>query len=422
MNMIKKIIVLLLPFIVLGCSEKGAKRIKNIVELTPRLIVESNEPIILSPEAEKLPYRNLLKYSSYKLSNHAIMSPPLFSQGIVYVVDGNGKVIAFSQKEKKILWSSAAASKYQDSYIGGGIAEDTEGKLYITNGSKFLTILNKMNGNEILRKEFPDIIRTQPVILANKIVIIQTVSNQVFAYNLSNSTLLWQHEGISETLASEVRVSPVIYDDYVIIFYSSGQVVALDTKNGQEKWRLELASSLDVSLPSFEPSSASCPPIVEKGYLYLASSTNKLIKIDIASGNIVWQLKLNDIQTMSLYSNSLFITTNARQVAAISTSNGKVKWVAELDRVNLKKRKLKATTFLPPRIVKNGEEMALIVISKDGEIYSFRVEANAQTILRESILIDSVKEIEQQGRTTEDTAYFLLNKHIIFVEEESLKR
>jgi hypothetical protein len=61
--MIKKIVSLLLPLIILSaCNALGPKRVKNIVELTPKLSLQSNEPIYFTPFFFKFSYirNNLL--------------------------------------------------------------------------------------------------------------------------------------------------------------------------------------------------------------------------------------------------------------------------------------------------------------------------------------------------------------------------
>lgn len=412
----KKIAILLLPFLLTACDGLSSKKVKNIVEMTPKLSIESNEPIQLDSNLIKnSTYQDTLKYKAYNISKHKIISKPVFAKGIVYSVDSRGIINAFSKKEKKILWSYNTTSKSSDANcIGGGITYNN-GKLYITNGSRFLIILSD-KGHEIVRKEFPDIIRTKPVMLSDNLILIQTVSNQFFAYDIDHSNFVWQHEGMTETLSYSTHISPVVYKNRVLANYTSGQIFSLNAKTGQEEWSLNLSSEQDVSLPNFEPSLVLCDPIVDDSNIYIASSTSKLIKFDLLTGAIKWQIRASDIQSMSLYGNNIFITNNAMQVASINSIDGKVVWVADLElQKEGKKSKVKATSFLPPFIAKVNNGWALNVIANNGGMYSFHADSSGY-LTTLPIVTKIVKNIQYKGVTCCGDSFLVTEKQIAFSE------
>lgn len=361
---------LLIPFYLTSCDNIGSTKVKNLVDLTPKLEVEAATPPLFStgknnPFKEKKPH-------SYTISKKAIIAEPVVAKGIMYSIDKQGYVSAFSLKEKKLLWSKNIAGNEVDRYFYSGGILFSDNKLYVTYGSRNLVVLDVESGNELIRKEFPDIIRTKPVMADDKLLLVQTISNQVIAYNTKSSKLMWMHEGGIEIISSRNHIYPVLYNGYALVSYSSGEVVYLNASNGSELWRYSLSSSEELGLPNFEPSVIITKPIISGNFAYFATSNRKIIKLDLKEGTEVWIKTADDIQSMTLHDNSLIVTNNARQIALLSTTDGKVSWTGDL--ISPKERmskKPKTVTFLDPFVVKDGNSYTINVIVSNGELYQF---------------------------------------------------
>jgi outer membrane protein assembly factor BamB len=361
---------LLIPFYLTSCDNIGSTKVKNLVDLTPKLEVEAETPPLFStgknnPFKEKKPH-------SYTISKKAIIAEPVVAKGIMYSIDQQGYVSAFSLKEKKLLWSKNIAGNEVDRYFYSGGILFSDNKLYVTYGSRNLVVLDVESGNELIRKEFPDIIRTKPVMADDKLLLVQTISNQVIAYNTTSSKLMWMHEGGIEIISSRNHIHPVLYNGYALVSYSSGEVVYLNASNGSELWRYSLSSSEELGLPNFEPSVIITKPIISGNFAYFATSNRKIIKLDLKEGKEVWIKTADDIQSMTLHDNSLIVTNNARQIALLSTTDGKVSWTGDL--ISPKERmskKPKTVTFLDPFVVKDGNSYTINVIASNGELYQF---------------------------------------------------
>ncbi|WP_410525789.1 outer membrane protein assembly factor BamB family protein [Rickettsia endosymbiont of Oedothorax gibbosus] len=415
----QRLIIFLLPLMLTSC-DLISKKIKNIVELTPRLSVETNEAIQVDSAKTDIFSPEMLQNNEYTVTKHKIIAEPIFKKAVVYTIDNKGNVSAFSMKDKAIIWSYNISTNKNDHYVGGGILYHND-KLYVTYGSRFLVVLDSKSGHEIIRKELPDIIRIKPVLINNHTIIVQTVTNQILAINTEKLNFVWQHEGIIEILSSSYHVAPIVQNGYVIVNYNSGQILALESNSGKILWTNDLSSQQEIGLPNFEAAFILCKPVVNNSHLYIANSAGKIIKLDIMTGNILWQIKAYDVQSMSLAGNSLFVTNNAGQVAAISTEFGKVKFVADLnDGKDIKK--VKASSFLAPIIgkttgEKEGEEKdwSLNIISAKGELYSFQSDINGN-LSTTPVISKITKNIEYYGKTCCGTMYFTTDKKIILVD------
>ncbi len=363
-------------FYLSGCDSIGTTKVKNLIDLTPKLEVEDQKQQLFSTGREN-PFKEK-KAHSYKISNKSIIAEPAIAKGVMYSVDKQGYVNSFSLKEKKLLWSKNISGSEVDRYFNSGGILFSDDKLYVTYGSRNLVVMDAISGNEVIRKEFPDIIKSKPVMLDDKLLLVQTISNQLVAYNIKNSKLIWMHEGGIEIISSKNHINPIIHNGHVLVSYSSGEVVYLNANNGSELWRYSLSSS-ELGLPSFEPSVIITKPIISGDFTYFATSNGKIVKLDLRDGKEVWIKVADDIQSMILHDNNLIVTNNARQIALLSAVNGKVSWTGDL--ISAKERmskKPKAINFLDPFVVKNGNDYTVNVIASNGELYQFTTNEFAQ--------------------------------------------
>ena len=369
----KKIItLLLLPMLLTSCDHLGSTKVKNLIDLTPRLEVESSNLLKIT-DGKKNPFSNE-ETKSYKLAKRTIIAKPAIAKGTMYSIDKEGYVSAFSLKTKKILWTTDIAKGALDRNFNTGGVLFSDGKLYITNSSRYLVILDANTGHEIIRKEFPDILRVKPIMANERLLLVQTISNQLIAYDIKSLKLIWMNEGGLETISTRNHVHPVVYNGHALVSFTSGEVLYVDINTGKEQWRYNLTTSSDVGLPSFDPSVIVTTPIISGNYAYFATSNGKIIKIDLDNGAPAWLRMANDVQSMSLVGENLFITNNARQISALSAHNGKISWVGNL--ISTKDRsakKPKTTLFQDPFVTKTDNGFAVNVIASNGELYQFNI-------------------------------------------------
>lgn len=374
----KKIILFgLLPVLLISCDRFGSGRVKNLIDLTPKLEVQSKEKLKFNAsQIKKNPFSDQ-KSKSYSLAKNTIIAKPAFAKGVMYSTDSKGFVSAYSLKEKKILWQTDIAKGVLDRNFNDGGVLYSNGKLYVTNSSRYLVVLDAKSGDEIIRKEYPDIVRNKPVMATDRLLLAQTVSNQLIAYDIKTSKFVWLHEGELETISTRSHVHPVVYDGNVIVSYSSGEIVYLDAQSGKEKWRYNLTKISDIGIPSFDPSVIVTVPIISGEYAYFATSNGKIIKMDLDNGAPAWIKVADDIQSLSLVGDYLLVTNNARQVAALSSHNGKALWVGNLiAQKDRSKRKVRTALFQEPFVAQDGNSFSINVIASNGDLYQFKPDAS----------------------------------------------
>lgn len=337
--MTRKIFILLPLLFLTACN---TARIKNIVSFTEELHAEAKAVRVIVPKREPISDWNgedhnvnidtndlptKIKFNKLKLSSN-IAAKPIIIEDKIIVLCADGAITAFNINDYTKIWSlNMQDQKRKNTAFGGGIAY-SEGKLYVTNGSQVMEIINPENGRRIMTKKFPDIIIAAPLV-HNNIVVLLSLGNQLFAIDKDNGSLLWDHAGTPETLTYGDTPSPAIDSmGRIFVTYSSGQIFLLNPENGAVIWQHDLSSG--EHMPGFLPTNVSTKPILEGNNIYLADSTGQFYKFDTKTGTIVWKKPIQDVQTVNNVGNALLITTNGRQAAAIDKMDGRIIWATDI--------------------------------------------------------------------------------------------
>ncbi len=337
-----------------------------------------NPKILNIKNGKKNPF-NSKKTKSYKFAANDIIAKPAIAKNILYSIDKKVYVSAFSLKKKKILWKSDVAKNLLNRNFNSGGILFSDGKLYVTNNTKYLMIIDATTGQEIMRKKFPDALRTKPVMANDNILLLQTISNQLVAYDIKLSKILWINHGGIQVISTKNKVHPTVNGNYVLTGFTSGEVTYIDVNSGKEQWIYDLKNDVSSS-HILDSSTIVTQPIIDGNYVYFASSNGKIVKIDLDNGGNAWEKKLHDVQSMSLVDDILFITTNARQIAALSAHNAQIQWVGKLiSEKDQNSKKIKTTLFQKPFIVQKGNGFSVNVIAANGELYQFNT--NSEGVL-----------------------------------------
>jgi outer membrane protein assembly factor BamB len=296
-------------------------------------------------------------------SFNKMISAPVIVGNKILTLSSNGIVSAFDAKSYKKLWSNTLSDSAENNNFQSGGISVKDNLIFIAYGSRHVVTLDLNDGKELWRARFPDIVKSQPVVQGDVLVAL-TVSNQLCALSISTGSILWQHDSLQETLSYGRAFSPIIIGNAVLVAYSSGNISMVDLSNGQDIWQISILQDQQ-DMAGFTPLNVQTQPIIDGDNVYLATANNLLLKLDLKSGKTLWQKEIQDIQTMNKSGNTLFITTNGRQVAAINDIKGEIIWVTTL--INTKEQKnLKPERYSIPIILNNTLSLA----SSSGKVYN----------------------------------------------------
>lgn len=377
----KYYLILLSTLLLVSCT--GTKKIKPLVELTSKLKANSTQTVSIYENAKFSDFGNKLEFftendaafdlqdlpkklsfKKFKISSSKLATLPYVHIDRIYYLDQSGTVGAVDINDNSTLW------KYDITPSSNSLSFATlsfrDYKLYITTNSS-LHIIDAHTGKELVKKTLTDSVKTYPLVSDN-MLFVQDVSNSLIAYDLDSLKPLWGYETWPEYLLSSADLVPVRYSDVIISSFTTGQLVALNEKDGTEIWQKNMAENIKDTL-EFAPVTFSVMPILDNGSIYVPSTNNTLSKVDVKSSKIKWSVEIEDIISISKAGNALFVTNNARQLAAISKSDGSVIWASNLLAPNSKDGKIRPALFTNPIVIQNE----VVVFSDKGECFRFNM-------------------------------------------------
>tara|TARA_B100000029_G_scaffold102815_1_gene93254 strand:- start:526 stop:1689 length:1164 start_codon:yes stop_codon:yes gene_type:complete len=145
------------------------------------------------------------------------------------------------------------------------------------------------------------ILYAEPLALG-EIFIGTTASGLVFAMSLIDGTITWDN-----FFSEPIYTSPIIKDDKVIVALSSGELKALQLKDGQEIWTFKTGQLL--SQPILITNTHFILTTTQRGDIYI---------VDTHNGNIIWHQKI-DARIMvepSLSDNIILISDDQKYITA----------------------------------------------------------------------------------------------------------
>ncbi len=258
-----------------------------------------------------------------------ISAAPVVGGGRVFVMDAEGEVSAFSTQGGGRIWQTSLTPEDEDNdgIIGGGVAFDG-GLVFAASGFGFVTALDQSSGQRIWTQELGIPVRSAPTAVDGKVYVV-TSDNRVFALSQADGSQIWSYRGISETTRLLSSASPAVSNKYVIVPYSSGEIIAFQVADGKPIWADSLTRTRSfTSLSGITEVAAR--PVINGGVVFAVGVSGRLVAVKADSGERLWTHNLSSTQTPYLLGNTLFVVGLDRKLVAFDTSSGEVRWISEL--------------------------------------------------------------------------------------------
>ena len=287
-----------------------------------------------------------------------LTSAPIVVDDLVYVLNTEAEVKAFSTETGKEVWSTDIQLEDEDDLvISGGIAYSA-GRIFVTNGYNEVLALASKTGSILWRKKLPAPSRAAPTIVDDR-VFVTTLDSKLLALSVEDGANLWEYLGISETAGLVGAASPAANRDIVIPVFSSGEINAIRTANGSIAWADNISNARSLGGLS-TITDIKALPVIDKGLVVAISFSGRLVAIDERTGTRIWQREISGSQTPWMAGNHLFLISSENKLIALGRETGTIRWVTDLPQND----KDETTLFTGP-LLAGGR---LITASNDGRI------------------------------------------------------
>ena len=293
-----------------------------------------------------------------------LAAAPVVADNRLYVVDVQAQLHAFAADTGTKLWSASVASgdENRPARFGGGASVEG-GRVFATDGVGDVIAVNAADGKEIWRAKPGGPLRGAPT-LANGSVYVLSQDNQIFALDQSDGKVQWAQSGTLETQGVFGVAAPAASQGTVVAGFSSGELNAYRYENGRVLWGDALSrTSITTSVSSL--SDIDADPVIDNGRVFAVGQGGRMVSLDLATGQRLWEQNFAGISTPWIAGDWLFVVTDNGRLVCLARSNGKARWIAQLQRFkNTKKQKGPQVIWFGPVLAGNR----LILTNSLGQI------------------------------------------------------
>jgi outer membrane protein assembly factor BamB len=258
-----------------------------------------------------------------------ILSAPVLADGVLYGIDAQTHLRAFSIKTREMLWEVdlSPEDKAGDAALGGGVSYGN-GALFATTAYGDCISLDAKTGKKRWAKQLGSPCRAAPVFQDGQ-VYAMTVDNQLQVFQEKTGELLWSHAGISENLGFLGTSLPAIHGDTIVVAYASGEVFGLKAGSGNVMWSETVSASKKGDLAA-SLSHIQALPVMDQNTVYLLNQDGRMAALHVQSGRRLWERDISGIQTPVIAGEFLFLLTQKNELICLDKTYGQVHWVKKL--------------------------------------------------------------------------------------------
>ncbi|USU08667.1 PQQ-like beta-propeller repeat protein [Sphingomonadaceae bacterium OTU29MARTA1] len=278
---------------------------------------------------------------------------PVVADNKLFVVDVQARLHAFAADTGAKLWDAAVSTgdENRPARFGGG-ASFEGGRVFATDGVGDVVAFNAADGKEVWRAKPGGPLRGAPTV-ANGSVYVVSQDNQIFALDQSDGKVQWAQSGTLETQGVFGVAAPAADNQTIVAGFSSGELNAYRYENGRVLWGDALSrTSITTSVSSLSDIDAA--PVVDNGRVFAVGQGGRMVSLDLATGQRLWEQNFAGISTPWIAGEWLFVVTDDARLVCLARSNGKARWIAQLQRFkNEKKSKGPQVTWFGPVLAGN---------------------------------------------------------------------
>ncbi len=314
----------------------------------------------LDANVERVWRRDLGRGSS---TNFRIGAPPVADGGLVFAIDGRGRVTAYDAEDGDQRWSTRVrAEERRDRKARSGGIATRGGRIFVTMGFAAVVALDASTGDEIWRTAVNGPIHAAPTVAEGRVFAV-SVDNELYALSAETGEVLWTYQSLAEPARILSPSSPAVRAGIVVAPFASGEVAALQTDNGRPLWT-EALTRRSRTTPLGALNDVAGSPVIVGDTVYSISHSGVLSAIDLRSGQRAWTRPASGIHRPWVSGPYLFIVTTDAQLACLSRYDGRVYWTRQLKLYdNPEKRRGKVAWAGP--VLAGGR--LYLVASDDGE-------------------------------------------------------
>lgn len=259
---------------------------------------------------------------------HRITGDPVVAAGMVFTLDAISTATATTTGGGRV-WSVdlRPAAETGASASGGGLAYEGN-RVFVTTGYGELVALDARTGGIVWRQKVEAPISGAPTV-QNGIVYVTARNATGWAVRANDGKVLWRTFGSNGMAGVQGVASPAVSGNTVVFPFVTGQMIAADTRTGNQLWTADVAGSrVGRAITFFRDMTGD--PVIVGNTVFAGTSSGHAAALDLATGATKWTAREGASSPVLAVGNSVFLVNDQAQLIRLDASNGGRVWMQKL--------------------------------------------------------------------------------------------
>ena len=298
---------------------------------------------------------------------HRITADPIVWNGRIFTMDSRALVTAVTT-EGATLWTRdlTPPADRTDDASGGGIAASPDG-LFVTTGFGELTALDPATGDVLWVQDLESAATGAPTV-SEGVVYVVTRNSLGWAIDARTGRILWQALGATSDSGIAGGPSPVIAGPLVVFPLSSGQMISAVIGPGTQTWAATVAGQRPERAFS-RISDLSGDPVFADGVIYAGNHSGRAAAFDSTTGQPIWRADEGAMSPLWVTGGSAFLITDENRLIRLDAATGEIIWAEDLPFFTKRRIARRKATFAHYGPVLAGGR--LLVASNDRQLREY---------------------------------------------------
>lgn len=251
---------------------------------------------------------------------HRITADPVVAGGRVFTLDSRAQVVA-TALSGGTAWITdlRPAAERGDGVSGGGISHES-GRVFVTTGYGELVALDAASGRVLWRQRVQAPIGGAPT-AAGGVVYVAARNATGWAVRAEDGKVLWTVSGINAPSGVTGVSAPAVAGGQVVFPFASGQVLAVDTATGTERWSAQVGGSrLGRAIAFIRDLTGD--PVIAGNMVLAGSSSGRINAFDRETGAVLWSGRDGANSPVVLAGGSVFAVNDQAELVRLDAQTG----------------------------------------------------------------------------------------------------
>lgn len=298
---------------------------------------------------------------------HRISADPVVAGGRIFTLDSRATVAATST-DGKSLWSRdlTPPGDHDKDASGGGLAYG-DGTLFATSSFGELVALDPATGKELWRQSFDAPITSAPTVSGGTVYV---VSRNAVAWAIDARTgrVDWQLPGTPSIATQMEDASPAVSGQVVVFPFGSEDMIGALKSGGYKLWNTTVGGRR-LGRAYADIPGISGDPVIVGGTVYVGNATGRVAAYGLHSGKAEWTSSEGTTGPVVPAGDALYLLSDDARLVRLNRATGKVVWKVALPYYTTDKTRKRREIYVHfgPTLAGNR----LRVASSDGMLRSF---------------------------------------------------